>query len=252
MRSEIANKLNLRSSTFVTLQALREVRESTIHLDNAQELSEATTARHDARDTAATLAYEVELVAQEARGATPEVVRAVLRYVDYLEGEQRLLAKAAPHFYINPGKRFVTTAVSDGKARKRGDRRTQEEPCEIRLKYSSRQRAYETKLFKRARHLKRLKIEEGILRLEHMHFKGTYSKSVSVETYAEYIKAWRRVSEGSCNFNRLTCHHQERLSAYIDTRRSTDNMLKRTADAFGAQTYGFCGDMSLPGGRGYK
>jgi len=180
-----------------------------------------------------------------------------LPYVDHLRDPHRQSARAAAHFYIDPGSRFVTTAIGDGPPRKRNKPGAepgpvQVPPCEVILKYSARQRAYETRRFKRRKRLERLKVKASMLRLEHMHFDETYSRSVDVKTYAQYIAAWEKVDVKSRDFYRRPWHRADRLQVIYDTRKSTDKAMQRMAQAFGADAYGFCGDMCLPGARGFK
>ncbi|KAJ1399134.1 hypothetical protein B484DRAFT_471608, partial [Ochromonadaceae sp. CCMP2298] len=165
-----------------------------------------------------------------------------LPYVDHLRDPHRQAARAAAHFYIDPGSRFVTTAIGDGPPRKRNrpgaePEPVQDPPCEVILKYSARQRAYETRRFKRHTRFERLKVKARMLRLEHMHFDETYSRSVSVETYAQYITAWEKVDVKSRDFYRRPWYRTDRLQAYYDTRKSTDKMLQRMAEDFGADAY---------------
>jgi hypothetical protein len=111
------------------------------------------------------------------------------------------------------------------------------------LRYSGRQRLYETKRLKYQRLISNLREKLGILEIE-KQLNGYSSKTCDFEKFQEYIKIKNKVNNELFDLYRDDRFRKYRWYGFIMRQRSFDNMLNRIENTYGKDIIIIHGDWS--------
>ena len=131
--------------------------------------------------------------------------------------------------FSDPGKRVLHT-MKDIEGKK--------------LRYTNKQRLYETKRLKLSKELNTYKYNNGILKTENKLTEFN-SKSCNFEVFSKYVKMKNKIAVNLFRRYQDGKFRKYKFYSYINTKRSEDNFLNRIEEVFGKKTIIIMGDWSV-------
>ena len=146
-------------------------------------------------------------------------------YIDEVE-KKELQGK---HIFIDPGKRDLFSIIDDDRNR---------------MTYSNKQRVKETKRLKYQRLIKNLKDKLGICKIENK-LSEYNSKTCNLTKFKKYIKEKNKVNDKLFKLYENEKFRQYKWYAYINRKRTEDNMLNLIENKFGKDLIIVIGNWSV-------